>query len=84
MSFLVVLTIMAYAAFKMVTLIERQQPTISSYLQRGEITPNDALNLRKAGMNFAFGVEGFLDGKVKDDPRYVKLMLRYHGVRNGN
>ena len=32
MSCVVILTIMAYAAFKMRTLIERQQPTISSYL----------------------------------------------------
>ena len=35
------------------------------------------------GVQFAFGVEGYLDGELKEDPRYVKGIARIRGQRNG-
>ena len=34
-------------------------------------------------MQFAFGVEGFIDKQLKDDPRFVKGLLRLFGNRDG-
>ena len=31
----------------------------------------------------AFSIEGFLDGEIKDDPRYVKYLVRLWGKRDG-
>lgn len=35
-------------------------------------------------MRFAFGVEGFLDKKLKNDTSYVKSFARLFGHRNGH
>ena len=32
--------------------------------------------MHNAGKHFAFGVEGFFDKELKDDPRYVKMLVR--------
>ena len=34
------------------------------------------MNLQENGVRFAFGIEGFLDKELKDDPRYVKWIVR--------
>ena len=37
----------------------------------------------REGLRFAWTVEGYSDWKRKDDPRYVKLLMRIGGRKNG-
>ena len=41
------------------------------------------MNVRDADMRFAFGVEGWLDRELKDDQRYVKMLVRQFGRLDG-
>ena len=34
-------------------------------------------------MKIAFSVSGFLDEEIKDDPRYVKYLVRLYGKKEG-
>ena len=76
LSALVFLIVIFYGANRLSLLIERRNPTISSFVQRDAVTKYDELNLRDAGLRFAFGVENFLDQKLRNDPAYVKWILR--------
>ena len=41
------------------------------------------MNFKDKGVRFAFGIEGFLDKTLKDDPRYVKTLVRFWGNKDG-
>ena len=79
-SILVFLLVLFYGANKLTFLVERRNPTISSFIERGAVTKDDVLNLKQVNVRFAFGIEGFLDKQLKDDPAYVKWIVRQ--VRN--
>ena len=72
-----------YAALKFEKLMMRSNPDVSSFFERGVVSTRQKLNLSDAGMQFAFGVEGYLDKQPKDDPRFVKGILRLNGYRDG-
>ena len=36
------------------------------------------VNLKERNLRFAFGIEGYLDKQLKDDPRYVKWIVRLY------
>lgn len=63
--------------------MSRANPLVSSFLKKGVFDPSNILNLREKGQRFAFGVEGFLDKELKEDPRYVKGFARLYGYKNG-
>ena len=56
---------------------------ISTFRERGVITKHEHLNLRDAGLSFAFGIEGYNDRELKDDPRFVKVITRQIGRLDG-
>ena len=41
------------------------------------------INFKEKGIRLAFGIEGFLDKELKDDPRYVKNLVRFWGKKDG-
>ena len=61
-----------YAGLKLEMLITRANPTVSTFKEEFVLTSEDRLNLKDAGMYFAWTWEGYNDKKLKDDPRYVK------------
>lgn len=72
-----------YASIKFVHLTTRHNPTISSHLKKFNFDSNEQINLSNQDVHVAFAVEGFLDGEVKDDPAYVKYLVRLYGKKNG-
>ena len=64
-------------------MLKRTNPTISSFTAKNEVTKYDDLNLKNADLRFAFAVEGFIDKQLKDDPRFVKYMVRTVTRDNG-
>ena len=47
------------------------------------LTSDDKLNLKDAGMRFAWSIEHYTNKKLLNDPRYVKILMRMSGRRNG-
>ena len=41
------------------------------------------MNLNDINYRIAFTVEGYYDGKRKDDPRFVKFLIRLYGQKEG-
>ena len=50
--------------------------TISTFEENAGISPNRPLNLNERNFRVAFAFEGYLDGLLKVDPRYVKWIFR--------
>ena len=49
----------------------------------GYIEETASLNLRDAGLQFAFHIEGMNPRYTKNDPRYIKMITRIFGRQNG-
>lgn len=81
---LIMLTIlMLYATLKFTKLLKRTNPNVSSFLERAAVSTQEQVNLTEVGMQFAFGVEGYIDKELKDDGRFVKAFARIRGNRDG-
>ena len=63
--------------------MQQHNPSITNITERGALTKNDHLNLRDEGLQFAFGIEGWADDELKDDPSYVKIIVRLLGKLDG-
>ena len=81
-TFVIVNIALLYSTIKFVQLMSRANPLVSSFLKKGVFDVDNVLNLRDKGQRFAFGVEGFLDKELKEDPRYVKGFARMFGYVN--
>ena len=75
-SIILPLVVLFYGANKLKDLMERRNPTISSFIEEGGVTKNDRRKLNDIGIRFAFGIEGHMDKQFKDDPAYVKWLVR--------
>ena len=83
LSAIVLLVILFYGANKFRHLLERQNPTISTFIERSAVTKHEHINLRDVGLRIAFGIEGWNDRALKDDSRYVKTIVRQLGRLDG-
>ena len=63
--------------------MSKHNPFISEMTERNIIDYNTRLDLNEIGFKMAFSVEGYLDSEVRDDPRYVKYIVRIFGIKNG-
>ena len=76
MSFAIFTIMLIYGTIKMIQLTSRSNPNIASFVQSNYFDGTHVVNFEKQGLRFAFGIEGQLDRALKDDPRYVKWMVR--------
>ena len=75
--------IFSYGTLKFSDLISKPNPIINSYYAENEMS-GIPLNLNKRNYRFAFTVESYLDPiQQKNDPRYVKYIVREYGRING-
>ena len=72
-----------YASIKLNMLVSRQNPNVSTFREEFVLTSDDKLNLKEAGMRFAWTFEGYDYKELKNDPRYVKQLVRMSGRNNG-
>ena len=83
MSVLVALIVTVYALTKFIQLISKHNPNVSSWIEQGAVTSETVLDFKMEGFNIAFGAEGYIDGEIKDDERYVKFFTRLVTQTNG-
>ena len=77
------MTVFMYGALKFSDLVTKPNPIINTYFKDDGMT-GTFLNLNERNFRIAFTVESFLSPiKQKNDPRYVKYLVRLNGKRNG-
>ena len=72
-----------YGTLKFSHLMGKHNPTISEVTETGVYSSSDKFNLNDEGFRFAFTIEGYADKKIKDDPAYVKYIVRVTGSKDG-
>ena len=75
--------VLAYTMIKTQHLVSGANPVISSTIIPEHYSPLEKFYLRDAGVRVAFSVEGFIDRQNKNDPRYVKWLVRLFGTNQG-
>ena len=58
-------------------------PLISEIHEKNYFDSSVKLNLNQVKFKFAFSVEGYVDNLIKDDPQYVKYIVRVYGKKDG-
>ena len=67
---------LGYALVKFEHLIEFKNPDVTEFQENNFYDYQTSIDLNAIEFKFAFTVEGYLDQKIKDDPKYVKLLAR--------
>ena len=83
LSFAIFFVMLIYGALKMIHLLSKHNPNLSTYTDYSYFDSKDVLNLRDKKIKVAFGIEGFLDKELKYDPQYVKNMVRLWRKQDG-
>ena len=83
MTVFLLITMLLYAGIKLTMLINRENPNVSTFIEEFVLTSDDKVNLKNSGLRFAWTMEGYSDKELKNDPRYVKYLMRMAGRRNG-
>ena len=80
---IVAVVVLIYATVKFFHLLNRHNPTIATYLIERPSSLQNPLNLNALNARIAFAFIGYQDGDLKNDPRYVKWLVRHSGKKNG-
>jgi len=82
LSLVVLMVFLTYGVIKLQHLMDKHNPFISEVTEKNRFDYNTRLNLNEINFKMAFSVEGYLDNQVRDDPRYVKYIVRIYGKKN--
>ena len=83
LSIVLYMTVFMYSMIKLGHLVTKHNPNISTFYKDNEMY-GISLNLNERKFRFAFTVESYRQPKEqKNDPRYVKYLVRYYGKRKG-
>lgn len=75
-SFVVLFIFFLYATLKLSHLLSKYNPDISTVVETNFYDQNTRLRLGDLDFSIAFTIEGYLDKKAKNDPKFVKTMAR--------
>ena len=71
-----------YTSLKVLHLQGKENPNISTFVRENALTSEYQFEPLKNDFRIAFSVEGFRDKQLKNDPRYVKWIVRLYGKRD--
>ena len=77
------MVLIAYAAVKMVQLIQKQNPNISQFSDTNYFDFEERVSLQDIDFRFAFSLEGYFDQEMKNSTAYVKYFVRMIGKKDG-
>ena len=83
LTFIIIVVVLIYSTIKMMHLFDRHNPQISQVLQRSVYDFNERLSFNEIKFRIAFSVEGYISRERKDDPKYVKYLVRIFGKTKG-
>lgn len=64
-------------------MLGKKNPNVQSYLDRNVFDQSEILNLEEINFRVAFTIEGYHSREMKNDPRYVKYLVRIFGRHEG-
>ena len=76
-------TVAMYAIIRFSVLTSRKNPNINKFELFNYYENIDSVDLQEIGFKFAFTVENYMTGERRDDPRYVKWIVRIFGKDDG-
>lgn len=82
-STFIITLVLIYASIKLNQLINRDNPNINETDIADHYSIEDRIDLNDINFRMAWSVEGVLDEQNRDDPRYVKWIVRMIGKENG-
>ena len=82
-TFIILIIFIAYGSLKAIHLKEKKNPDILSLTEKGVFDSSHVLNLDDMGFKFAWTIENYLDNQRRDDPAYVKYLVRYYSSKDG-
>ena len=83
LSFAIFVVFIIYGSIKMIHLLSKHNPQVSQVLEMDVFTFEDELELNDIDFRVAFSVEGYHSREMKDDPRYVKWLVRFFTIEEG-
>ena len=69
--------ILLYTVSKVIDFAEKRSPIVRDLVLKDYFDAFDQYNLNQANYRIAFAFEGENDSRLKDDPRYVKMIARF-------
>ena len=75
--------ILLYTVSKVIDFVEKRSPIVRDLVLTDYFDASDQYNLNQANYRIAFSFEGEDDDKLKDDPRYVKIIARFWHRKDG-
>ena len=82
-TFSIVVVMLIYASIKMIQMIDHHNPQVAQFTEHTVFDYNEKLDLNEIGFRLAFSVEGYHSREQKNDPRYVKYLVRIFGIKDG-
>ena len=79
-SFSIISLTFLFALLKFQHMSEFRNPSITTFEEEIEASIENNFSLQSEGFMIAFGMNSYIDGKVKNDERYVKWIARYEVV----
>ena len=84
MSFMIFVIFFVYGTLKFMHLVTKHNPQISEVMEFNFYDMYRRLDVtEQARFSIAFAVEGYIDGQLKNDPKYVKYMTRIFTKKDG-
>ena len=83
MTCAILIVISIYASIKLIQLFDKHNPNVSQIHEKDVHDMNDRISLNDINFRFAFSFEGYHSREMKNDPRYVKYLVRIFGIHEG-
>ena len=83
LTFILSTIVLIYAAVKFMQLHGRLNAQVSSYNESYINGEESSISFRDINMSLAFSFVSYNEGKLIDDPRYVKWIIRTYGEKDG-
>ena len=82
-TFAIFVVMLIYASIKMIQMYEHHNPQVAQFTEKTVFDFNEKLDLNAINFRLAFTVEGYHSREQKNDPRYVKYLVRIFGIKDG-
>lgn len=83
LTFISSVVVLIYAISKFTHLQTVRGSTITSFEQETANLQNDSFNMQQRNFRIAFAFEGVFDQEFKNDPKFLRSIIRLEGTRKG-
>ena len=80
---IIVIIMLTYGIIKMIQLFSHHNPNVTEHIEKTVFDSSERLDLNEIAFQLAFSVVGYHSRELKNDPRYVKYLVRIFGRKDG-